>query len=185
MKSLEVYIDFKSPGAYLAMQPTLDLATNLNVSLHWLPFQTKQRALVEKGATESKGKTHARIRETARRNTHLHYAQVQGLEMDFSNHPRETTAALAALATPLAQPLKFIRAAFQGYWREQLDLNCSATVDQLLQATGNPANTSNARMQKIPSTPPQHKVIDTPAYIVAGQLFIGREHLPWITQLLE
>ncbi len=185
MKSLDIYIDFKSPGAYLALQPTLDLANKLNVSLRWFPFQTRQRAVAEQGVNESKGVTHARIREIARRNTHLRYAQVQGLEMDFSNHPRETTAALTALAMPLVQPLKFIRAAFQGYWREQLDLNCSTTVDKLLQETGNATNTANARMQKIPSTSLQEKIIDTPAYIVAGQLFIGREHLPWITLLLR
>ena len=35
---LTVYIDYKSPYAYLAIQPTLTLQRDFNVSLQWLPY---------------------------------------------------------------------------------------------------------------------------------------------------
>ena len=28
-------------------------------------------------------------------------------------------------------------------------------------------------------------VVDTPAYVIDGQVFIGREHLPWVRELLQ
>ena len=38
MADLRVYIDFKSPFAYLAVEPTRSLAAELGITVDWLPF---------------------------------------------------------------------------------------------------------------------------------------------------
>uniref|UniRef100_A0A7S1B0I7 DSBA-like thioredoxin domain-containing protein n=1 Tax=Noctiluca scintillans TaxID=2966 RepID=A0A7S1B0I7_NOCSC len=37
-KSIDVYVDLKSPYAYLSIQPTLQLRRDFDVTLNWLPF---------------------------------------------------------------------------------------------------------------------------------------------------
>lgn len=35
---IKIYFDYKSPYAYLAFQPTLDLVGSFDVQLHWIPY---------------------------------------------------------------------------------------------------------------------------------------------------
>ena len=98
MKTLRVYIDFKSPAAYLAFKPTLALAERKDLTLDWQPIRTRQQPVPAEAADEDRGTTHRRVRAQARRDTHLFYAQVQGVPMRFPTGAfPETDLALACL----------------------------------------------------------------------------------------
>lgn len=45
---VKMYSDFKSPYAYLAFEPGLDLAQRYDVDVKWLPFQLRQRGAGER-----------------------------------------------------------------------------------------------------------------------------------------
>ncbi len=188
---IAIYIDFKSPHAYLAMRPTLALlAEHPRLEAAWLPFDTRQKPVPQAKAVENRSESHFRVRAEARQATHLYYADVLGVPMSFPQDPGETTLALAALCDCQTDPLPFINAAFHAYWVNHADLNDEGTVRGLLADCGLDADGFSPRdaltkLEQTIASAGELGVIDTPAYLVADQLFIGREHLPWIRELLS
>ncbi len=188
---LDIFIDFKSPASYLAIQPTREMLQVLGIEANWLPYNTRQSAVPPEQKLETKGDTHRRVRAQARRDMHLMYAQLHNLPMQFRDQPGETLLALAALLTcgSNSQTDTFIDAAFASYWQHQGDLNDPVLVGNLL-ASSNPEAVLPTLQQAetiVASNQEQalsRGVIDAPAYVFNDQVFVGREHLPWITQLL-
>ena len=98
--------------------------------------------------------------------------------------------ALAALLHCQAQPLPFIHAAFRAYWVDHANLDDLHTVKALLEKSdadpdGFSAAAALEQLDTVQAEAMARGVIDTPAYIVDEQLFIGREHLPWIRSILS
>ena len=131
---LDVYIDFKSPEAYLAFAPTLALQER-GIAVRWLPYNTVQRGIPELPEQATKGDIHRRIRAELRVSTHQLYAKLRKLPMHFRDQPGVTDKALAALAH---QPFnaKFVELAFDAYWNAQRDLDDASRVDELLERSG-------------------------------------------------
>jgi len=189
MSGLTIYIDFKSPASYLALKPTLQLLGEFDVETCWLPYRTSQRRLPEARPNETRGETHIRVREIARRDIHEKYAAIQGTPINFRDDPGQTDMALAALLHVSSDPTDFIAAAFRAYWLENLDLNDAKVVTGLLDQHGHDVSGFDQRAlldeldsQQIPIE--ELGVVDTPAYVHGGQIFIGREHMPWLRELL-
>lgn len=189
MISLEYFIDFKSPAAYLSLQPTLELRREHDFDLVFRPYRTQQKAVPVENDQETKGETHIRVRAQTRQLTHLKYAALCGLPMRFPATPGSTDLALAALFYAHQDPAAYSALAFHAYWVDNLDLNNPTLVNQLLEKSGHDPHgfDGQAHLQaledaQIPTE--ESGVVDTPAYVVEGQVFIGREHLPWIRELL-
>lgn len=184
---LTIYIDFKSPASYLALEPTLAMASDTDVAIDWLPFSVRALSVPEEQENESVGDRHRRVRAAAQRDIHLHYAVVQGLDMHFAQTPAGSDAALAALAAIEGDPVPFLRAAFAAYWNEQADLADEAVVAALLQSAAiDPPDwvSAHATMASIRDHAEQSGIFEAPSYRIADQLFLGREHLPWIKSLI-
>lgn len=184
---LTIYIDFKAPASYLALAPTLVLAEETGTAIQWLPFSTRQFAIPEKQPDETVGDSHRRVRALARRDTHLHYAQIQGLEMRFADIPAGSDMALAAMSAIDGDPLPFMRAAFAAYWSDQADLNDPQIVTSLLHICSiryiDPQR-ELATLHAIREGAIEGGIFETPFYKIDDQLFLGREHLPWIRNII-
>jgi len=186
---MRFYLDFKSPDAYLAMKPTLELVLRHDLEISWLPFRSVEQIVPDEKPHETKGETHRRVRAVARRRTHLMYADIQGIPMTFPEHPTSTDLALSALLTTGDSSVDFIRAGFQAYWVEQQDLNDPAVVKALLEDAGRDPSEWLGLDHKALLTENQRAagelgVVDVPAYLIDDQVFIGRAHLPWIESLI-
>jgi 2-hydroxychromene-2-carboxylate isomerase len=187
VNTLDVYIDFKCPASYLAIAPTLSLATAHNIGVVWHPFKSIQQTIPTAKDEETKGETHRRVRAIQRRNVHLMYAQARDIPMAFTDSPGNTDLALAVLAT-LTSPIKFINAAFNAYWTDNADLNDRAVVSALLVGAGYDSEvpdeeTLGSIIEDIQQLAMEAGVVTTPGYIIKDQFFLGREHLPWIEEL--
>lgn len=184
---LTVYIDFKSPAAYLAIKPTLDLASRLSLALTWHPFQTVERDVPKLGKEETVGESHRRVRAASQRALAIKYAEHQGIDLRFPPHPGVTDLALAVLAELEGDPLPFVEAAFAAYWKEHADLDDPAIVQDIIAASGSEyAGDLNAVRQSLDLALQQAEdagIVGAPAYVIAEQIFVGREHLPWIEEL--
>ncbi len=187
---ITLYTDFKSPAAYLALKPTLALIAEHEVAIRWLPYSTKQEAVPAEKTAETKTETHFRIRAKLRRDTHLRYAGVQGVPMNFRDTPGETDVALATLLALEGDALPFVETAFRAYWVEGADLNDTRTVRRFLEECNFTVSGEavEASLEKLPAhqlAAEKRGIVDAPAYVVRDQIFIGREHLPWIRSILK
>ncbi|MEQ8691096.1 MAG: DsbA family protein [Pseudomonadales bacterium] len=189
---MRVYIDFKSPAAYLAIAPTLRLAAEHHLVLEWRAFNATVAALPEKVPDETKGQTHRRVRAAAQQRMHLLYAGIQGLPMHFRAQPGSTALALWVLEQlPASRRTPYVEACFTAYWLHQQDLNDPQVVAALLQACGEDAQLAHtalpdsALIELNEQAQLTDGVVDVPAYVAGTELFIGREHLPWLAELCQ
>jgi 2-hydroxychromene-2-carboxylate isomerase len=185
---LTVVIDFKSPASYLALEPTLALARETGVPIDWVPFSVRPFSVPQEQADETVGERHRRVRAIAQRETHLHYAAVQGRGMHFSKTPAGSDTALATIAGIDGDPVPFIRAAFAAYWAEQADLDDEMVVTALfssLHMALPDLQSARAKLLSIRAKAKESGIFEAPSYVIADQLFVGREHLPWIRSLIQ
>lgn len=185
---LDIYIDFKSPAARLALQPVKALAAETGTELRWLPFRVRERDVPPQGENETVGESHRRVRAESRRRIFLHYAAVQGIEMNFPERRSGTDLALGVLAEISGDRLPFVEACFEAYWSAHADLDDADTVAALLKqsaaAHSGDLSTARAGLEQALEVAESAGAVDTPGFAVAGQMFVGREHLPWVRQLL-
>lgn len=184
---LTIYVDFKSPAAYLAIAPTLELAERLNLSIDWKPFRAIEREVPKLGKEETVGESHRRVRAASQRALAIKYAAHQGIELKFPAKPGSTDLALGVLAGIEGDPLPFIRGAFNAYWEAHADLDDMAVVHALLIESGVrfEGTLADARsvLEIAQDQAEEARIVGVPAYVIEDQLFVGREHLPWIEEL--
>ena len=83
MKTITLYIDFKSAASYLAMDATLKLINTHDIEVIWKPYQIRVQAIADEKDNETTTESHLRVRETQRQKTHLKYAGIQDKPMVF------------------------------------------------------------------------------------------------------
>ena len=190
---MHLYIDFKCPAAYLALKPTRALCGELGIPVNWRAIRSYQSPLIQEKADEEVGERHRRVRALARQKTHMLYAEIQNLPLQFRNPPTNTDMALAALSLlneSGADPLPFVTAAFDAYWTGDANLNDAAVVAKLSGAPAFPDNDENGydahtRLEAALGQAEENGIFTSPTYVVNEQIFVGREHLPWISELLQ
>ena len=185
---LTVYIDFKSPSAYLAMAPTLALATRHELEIDWRPFRTVERDVPRLGQEETVGESHRRVRAAALREEAIKYARHHGITLAYPSELGSTDLALGILATWTGDRLPFIQAAFRAYWQDHANLDDPNTIAQILADLGQPAEISKAEVSEALDLALDHAdevgIVGAPGYVIQDQIFVGREHLPWIEDLI-
>lgn len=183
---LTVYIDFKSAQAYLALKPTLALAERLGIGLNWQPFRTVERDVPKLGDDETVGERHRRVRAASQRALAIKYAAHQGLDLVYPNDVGASDLALGALSLIEGDRLAFIKAAFEAYWVRHEDLDDPELVSRLLASSGAKLKDLSAARDALSNAQAiaeEAGIVGAPAYVIAEQIFVGREHLPWIEEL--
>lgn len=186
---LTAYIDFKSAGSLLALDPVLALAERHNVPIDWRPFHTAPRDLPETGADRAVIASHHQVRQQSIRRTDAFYASLRGIELRFPEQEGSTELALGTLAEIEGKRLPFIRAAFNAYWEQHRNLDDPAVVAELLATSAadhaGELGATREAFAAAQAEAEQAGVVEAPAFVIADQLFIGRQHLPWIEELME
>ena len=183
------YTDFKSPAAYLAFKGTLELARELGVAVEWRPCRGAGRPVPTQVKDQSVTANHLRARANTGRALHAHYASVQGLTMNWPETEISSDLAMGALACLEGDPEPFLAAAFNAFWIENRNLDDGSVVQSLLHEAGVLSDVVDEAkfreaLEAAQSEAETAGVVDTPAFIVKDQIFVGREHFPWIRELL-
>jgi len=184
---LTLFIDFKSPAAYLALKPTLDLIKTYHLDVNWLPFPTKQSAIAIERDNETKGETHRRVRAVQRQQMHEMYAELGNTPMHFRPKPGNSDLALNVLANLSVDPTTFVSRAYDAYWIEGKDLNDAVVVEQLVTDAGLHFSAELLQSKTIDTSIEQAQaqgVFEVPAFVIEEQVFIGREHMPWLREIV-
>lgn len=84
----------------------------------------------------------------------------------------------------------FVQSAFKAYWTANADLSDQITVLKLARDSG--LILTEEALSSVTKALPDHQfqaeesgVFTTPTYRINDQLFVGREHLPWISSLID
>lgn len=188
-RPLVVALDIKDPHSYLAKDPTYALADELGLDIDWLPFVSRPLRLHLPRA-EDRGSRHRRLRAAYVERSIARYAGVRGITIrDIYRAPDSSLAGmgmLAARAHSEGALRNYLDRAFRQYWEEDLDIENTDVISGLLSAAGVvDFDLDTARFEALQESLALAGVFETPAYLVDGEVFLGRAHLPMIRWLLS
>ena len=198
-----VYIDFKSPYAYLAKDPARELEARFDISLDWLPYILDIPSYLGSARLDERGTV---VEEN--RNAHQ-WRRVRYSYMDCRRQARKrglvirgtqkiwdsTLAAAGMLHAKSRGPevlRRYIDLAFERFWKRDLDIEDPAVIVSVLAEAG--ADTQDAavwlagdgkrEVARISREAEEKGVFGVPTFVIDGELFWGREHLPDISERL-
>jgi len=193
-----VCIDFKNPRAYLAKDPTFALEDELKLTFDWQPVQLSAFTARPAPARDDddRGVRHRRVRAQYQERDLRRYAGRAGLPLgDIYRNPDSSVACMGLLWTKTqshAVARRYIDVVFARYWSEALDIEDPSAIAAVLREIGGDADgwkdyvfvagrTAFADAQQRFT---DAGVFDVPAYLVDGDIYFGRQHLPMIRWIL-
>jgi 2-hydroxychromene-2-carboxylate isomerase len=196
--ALCVVLDVRQPLAYLALRPAIGFARELAIDVDWLPFAGEPlRAPSVPGPDDDRGIRHRRHRAQMIAREIAVYGQAQGLTLREPYRRGASRAAQLAwlwvrARAPGSLP-SFLEELFRRYWALELDANDPGDAVDLLRALDlySPAfdawaGDAGAReAERVSKALREAGVQLTPAYLLEGELFVGRQHLPMIRWILN
>ena len=202
LRPLTVYIDYKSPYAFLAKDLAYALERDLPVRLDWRPyvldipsFLGSARLDTDGSVLEADRNAHQwrRVRYTymdCRRQAHKRGLVIRG--------PRKIwDSALAAAGMLYAQRAgdavfrRYNDLVFERFWQRALDIEGTAVIGAVLTEAGadgsgfsDYAATGREEVAEISRAAEAIGVFGVPSFVLDGELFWGSEHLPDIRTML-
>ena len=194
---VRVCIDFKSPQAFLALEPTRALETRLGVAFDWLPLLVPALSPpAPVRADDDRGTRHRRVRAAYFERDLARYAHARGLELgDVHRSPDTALASLGLLWMRSHAPSltgDYMSRMFELVWRHGADPANAAVVEETLSALGGDSRRFRDDVAKHGAEPLAQLqrelaaagVYSVPTYVVDGEPFLGRQHLPMIEWLM-
>lgn len=201
-KEIDLYIDYKSPYAYLAVEPSWDLERDFDISLNWLPYTLdipdylggakvdEQGNVIEDNRSPHQWRRVRYSYMDVRRYANLRGITVRGTQKIWDS-------SLAGIGMLYAKQQSAVRAysdiVYERFWRRELDIEDPAVVEAVLQEAG--AGTSGfrdyaegdgrAEHDRIRAEAEERGVFGVPTYIIEDELYWGREHLALIRMRLD
>lgn len=195
MAELIVVFDFKSPHAYLALEPTLAMLAALNMQAHWQPMLVApQQRPQQPEAADDRGAAHRWHRAVYRLNDLRRYARVRGLADDCFSDSRLFdcgSGEIAAAGYQWAQQrapeagIRLLRQLFEGFWQGDLDVNdIAAVADVIADCTGlgfaEARDEALAEFADAQQSLQETGIVDVPGYLVGENVYCGRAHLAMV-----
>ena len=201
-KTIIVYTDYKSPYAYLAKDLAYDLQRDTGVRLDWRPYILDIPSYLGSARVDGAGTV---LEES--RNAHQ-WRRVRYSYMDCRRQGRKigltirgtqkiwdsTLAAAGMLFAQRSGDAVFRRyhdTVFERFWQRALDIENPDVLAMVLSEAGADgaqfpaeAETLCARVAAISRSAEAEGVFGVPTFVLDGEIYWGREHLPDIRDLL-
>lgn len=202
-RPLIVYIDFKSPYAFIAKDPTYAIADQLGIEIDWRPLTLDIPSYLGSARLDADGRVIENNRtpqqwsgvkyayRDARR-----YASLRGLTLRGTTKIWDSSLAGIGLQWAKLQGDAVLRGyidrVYERFWRRELDIEDPRVIEAILSEagadldgfasyrTGDGRISHDAMQQQIFAA----GIFGVPSYVVARELFFGREHLPMVRWLL-
>ncbi len=201
---LIVYMDFKSPYAYMALEPTYRLEDELGIEIDWRPLTLDIPSFLGSARVDGKGTVLESQRSPEQWST-VKYAyrdskrtaRHRGVMLKGTVKIWDSSLAgigiLWAKAHDRATLKRYFFNVYRKFWRRELDIEDTAVVEAMLAAAGGP--TAGFREYacgegRTLHDSLQHSLLPAglfgvPSYVVGGRVFFGREHLPAVRWSLD
>jgi 2-hydroxychromene-2-carboxylate isomerase len=205
MRTLTVYVDLKSPYAYLALAPTRALCTEHGVAIDWLPYvldipsylgsarlDPVTGELIESDRTEQQWRKVRYAYMDVRRQANRAGLLIRGTQKIWDT----SLAAIALLWTRRVGPARvdaFLDAIFPPFWRRALDAEDASVIEAKLREAGVDAagfaafvaGEGRAELESVMRVAHERGVFGVPSFLWEGELFWGREHLPLLAERMS
>ncbi|MEZ5559977.1 MAG: DsbA family protein [Pseudomonadales bacterium] len=200
---LIVYVDFKSPYAFIAKDPTQALARELGIRIDWRPLTLDIPSYLGSARLDRSGKV-AESRRSPEQWTAVRYAYrdarryaaLLGYTLRGTVKIWDTSLAHIGFMWAKAQGdavlVGYMDRFYERFWRREVDAEDPAVITALLAESG--ADTAGFADYLDGPGRVRHDaeqaaifaagIFGVPSYVVAGELFFGREHLPMVRWLL-
>ena len=195
--SISIYIDFKSPYSYLAIEPSKKFAKDLKLEINWLPYVLDIPEYLGSAKVDNKGKV-----LESNRNDHQ-WRRVRYSYMDcrrYANLRKMTVlgpqkiwntklVSIALLWVKKQNSLlieDFIDHIFVNFWKRELDIENFDIIEKIIKKCGisQPGfkewkkNAGKNELDAIMNRAHEKGVFGVPSYIIEDELFWGREQIP-------
>jgi 2-hydroxychromene-2-carboxylate isomerase len=191
-KEVTVYIDYKSPYAYLAKDPTWELERDFEVRLKWLPYTLDIPSIL--GSVEQRNDHQwRRVRYSymdARRLANRRGLTVRGPQKIFDS-------SIAAVGMLFAQRAgvfrKYNDIVFERFWKRELEIENPAVIAGVIEESGASASgfadfladEGRRDHDRINSEAEALGIFGVPSYVVDGEIFWGGDRLWMVREKLE
>ena len=197
---LTVLLDVRHPLCHLALAPTIAFGRERELAINWLPVESQtlrpppaESEGVERPVAHKRNRARMIAREIAV------YAEAQGLVM--VDYYRDAPAPAVRLGWmwvrehgSAAAVEAFLTEAFRAYWAGELEGADVAAVRAIVAGTLENDATAFSEwaaaeghgvVGDVAAELESRGLAGAPLYSVAGQIFMGRQHLPMIGWLLD
>jgi 2-hydroxychromene-2-carboxylate isomerase len=202
VRELTVYVDLKSPYAYLAIAPIRALCRERGVAIDWLPYvldipsylgsarlDPETGVVLENARTESQWRKVRYAYMDVRRQANRAGLVIRGTQKIWDT----TLASVALLYVKRAAPARadaFLDAIFPPFWRRELDAERADVLEAKLGEAGVDAagfaafaaGEGRAALGAVMDAAHARGVFGVPSFVWNGELFWGREHLPLLAE---
>jgi 2-hydroxychromene-2-carboxylate isomerase len=195
--SLKVYIDFKSPYAFIAKDPTYALESEFGIEIDWYPLTLNIGSYLGTARKSDAGKVVESNRSPKQWLAVKHayrdarrYAELRGLTLKGTQKIWDSSLAGIGLLWAKEQghdPLKrYIDTSYEKFWKRELDIEDPAVIVAQLEQAGCNLNGFTAYLEGEGRTlhdALQEDILDAgyygvPTYVIDGESYFGRQHLP-------
>jgi 2-hydroxychromene-2-carboxylate isomerase len=199
---ITVYSDYKSPYAYLAKDLVYELAAECSAAVEWKPYVLDIPQYLGSARVDDTGNVLEEDRNAHQwRRVRYSYmdcrrqARKQGLTIRGTQKIWDSTlSATGMLFAQRAGPGVFRRfhdAVFEQFWKRDLDIESVPAIASVLRYVGADVSrfpewvqTGRAEVERVVAEAEARGVFGVPSFIVDGELFWGREHLPNIRAMI-
>src|SRR5271167_1116406 len=203
-RTVTAYIDYKSPYAYLAKDLAYELERDFPVRVDWLPYVLDIPSFLGSARIDDSGRV---IEEE--RNAHQ-WRRVRYSYMDCRRQARKRglvirgpqkiwDSRLAASGMLYAKQQgdavlrRYHDITFERFWKRELDIEDPSVIAAVLEETGADtagfsaysAGEGREELDRICRGAEAIGVFGVPSFVLDGELFWGREHLPDIRGILS
>lgn len=196
---LIVYIDIKSPYAFVAIRPTLALEAELGMQFDWRPLTLNIPSYL--GSARKKD---GKVVESSGRSPRVwnaikyaykdarRYAERQGLMLKGTEKIWESSLANIAILWVAREDRPkmgaYLNAVYPPFWRRELDIEDIGVVEACLAEAGVRTDgftafaTGEGRAMHDALQPQFHPsgIYGVPTYVIGKEILFGREHIPYV-----
>ena len=200
---LIVYIDFKSPYAYLAKDPVYAIAAEIGIEVDWRPLTLDIPSYLGSARLDDKGKVVESQRTPAQwagvryaYRDAKRYASLRNIRLLGTTKIWDSSLAGIGMTWAKTQGPGVLRGyldrTYERFWKRELDIEqldvvrnvlreAGANVDGFAEFATGPGRADHDATQLAIF---EAGIFGVPSFIVGGELFWGREHLPMVRWLL-
>lgn len=200
-RTLVVYSDYKSPYAYLAKDLAYALADTMPVRLDWRPYILDIPSYLGSAAVDAAGRVVEESRNAHQwRRVRYSYmdcrreARKRGLTIRGTQKIWDSSLAAAGMVYALRDGDGVFRryhdAVFERFWQRALDIESLDAIAAVLAEAGAAPGFADAaagcrvEVAAISRAAEADGVFGVPTFVLNGDIFWGREHLPEIRDRL-